>query len=62
MRREIREKRHKLYQDSVRLRDCSNEGKGEHTFKIREKQDEVYKKWKFYDEIIKANDKINKNN
>ena len=62
MKKEIREKRHDLYRKSLKLRDLSNSFDGEKSYEIRKKQDEIYNKWKFYNNIIKADDKINKQN
>lgn len=60
MKREIRDKRDKLRKSSMRLReltlDCDLEM--EETLQLRKKQDEQYKKYEFYDNLIKANDKI----
>ena len=60
MKKEIRDKRKKLLKESLRLRDLANENSGDKGFQIRDKHDVIYKKWKFYDSIIKANDKINR--
>lgn len=60
MKREIRDRRNELRETSVRLRklawDCDYEE--EKNFKIREKQHEQYKRFNFYDGMIKANEKI----
>lgn len=60
MKKEIRDKRKKLLKESLRLRDLANETPGEKGFEIRDNQNDVYHKWKFYDGIIKADDKINR--
>lgn len=55
----IYKKREKLYQESILLRDEA--GKTDNYLKsadMRKKQDELYKRWKFYNNIIKAKDKI----
>lgn len=59
MNKGIREKKDNLYEESVLLRNLANETPGEKGFLIRDKQNEVYKKWEFYANIIKANDKVN---
>lgn len=59
MKKEIREKRNELYQTSLRMRDIANDTKGEKGIEIRKKQDDVYKKWKFYHNIIKKMDEKN---
>ena len=58
MNREIRDVRDKLRKQSITLRNLANETSGEKGFEIRDKQNQVYNKWKFYTNILKANDKI----
>lgn len=61
MKREIREKRLKLKQSAMRLRELSSlneEVSYERSLQMREEQENTYKKWKFYDKMIKANDKV----
>jgi hypothetical protein len=59
MKREIRDKRDKLRQSSQRLRelalDCDFE---QSNFKVRVKQEEQFKRFKFYDGMIKASEKV----
>ena len=40
------------------LRSLAGDIHGKKSHELRDKQDEVYKRWKFYSEILKANDKI----
>lgn len=60
MKREIREKRDKLRKSSMKLReltlDC--DFRTEKTLQLRKIQDEQYKKYEFYDNFIKANERI----
>ena len=60
MKREVRDKRNKLRKSSMKLRELTLDcGFGiEKTLQLRKKQDEQYKKYEFYDNLIKANDKI----
>lgn len=58
MKREIREKRKKIYLESKRLREIAYLGSTfEKAEEIRKEQDDLYKKSKFYDGIIKAMEK-----
>lgn len=64
MKREIRDRRNELRETSVRLRklawDCDyEEGKN---FKIRENQTDQYKRFNFFDGMIKATEKITRGN
>ena len=60
MKREIREKRDKLRKSSMKLReltlDC--DVRTEKTLQLRKIQDEQYKKYEFYDNFIKANERV----
>lgn len=60
MKREIRDKRNELREKSIRLRELAWECdyKEEKNFQIREKQDDQYKRFIFYDEMIKASEKV----
>lgn len=60
MDKEIRIKRNKLRDGSIRLKELAfYDNLGSDTnFKIREKQEKQYKKYKFYDGFIKAADKV----
>lgn len=64
MNREIRDKRNELRKTSKRLREiawnCDFEE--EKNLKIRERQEKEYKRYKFFDSFIKANDKVRSNN
>lgn len=63
MKREIRDKRHKLLLRSRELKDAKfNEKlqKGNEVSRLIKDQEEVYKKWAFYDGIIKADEKVRK--
>ena len=63
MKREIRDERNKLKRNSIRLRTLTwEEDLPDETIKkIRKKQDVEYKKIVFYDNLIKANERIKKN-
>lgn len=54
----LRDERYKILRQSTLLQQAvineDNKGKA---FKIKKKQNEVYKKWKFYDGFIKAQEK-----
>ena len=64
MKREIRDKRNEYRDYSVRLKELSwkQELSSRENFILRERQDECYKRFKFYDSMIKANDKVRSNN
>ena len=53
--RNIRDKRYEYYRKSKELQElfmkCDNKNKA---YKIKQKQDETYKKFRFYDNIIKS--------
>ena len=52
-------KRNKLKENSIRLRTVKFDESVNRdlTFKLNREQDEIYKKYKFYDNFIKANEK-----
>jgi len=52
--RELLIERQKLYEESKEMRSLSFKYKWENMDKKRAEQDKKYKKWKFYDEFIKA--------
>ena len=63
----LRSKREELRKTSVILKNASIIVEGnnikknyEKSIKIKEKQDEVYKKWNFYDNFIKATEECKK--
>ncbi len=60
MKKEIREKRNELRETSKKLRELTWEKNltWEESHKLREKQEEQYKRFRFYDNIIKANEKV----
>lgn len=59
MKREIRDKRTELYFKSIRLQSCMFDSSTvKKTQELKKEQDDVYNRWKFYDGILKANDKI----
>ena len=60
MKRCVRDSRHKLYKASVELKDIANkcEDLSKSTV-IRSEQDKFYKKWLFYNNIIKEIEKKN---
>lgn len=59
MNKDIRKKRYELLIKSKNLRELSTMQKYEKGKKLRDKQDEIYKKYKFYDNIIKSMEKSN---
>jgi hypothetical protein len=64
MKREIRDKRYKLLMNSKNLRTAKFEPKiknNDEVTKMMNEQDELYNKWSFYDNFIKANERISKN-
>lgn len=60
--RELRKERERLKKQSINLRDLAFDAKGEKVNKLREQQNDKYNQWKFYDNFIKAQEKIEKNN
>ena len=62
MKREILDKKNKLYKESTKLRLLALETDKPKGKELRKRQDEVFKRWKFYSEILKANDKIKRDN
>lgn len=59
MKKEIRDKRFKLLKEGKKLQELSlNDCDFDNAIRIKEQQQEVYDKFKFYDEFIKANDKL----
>lgn len=57
--RSIRDKREKLRQESIRLSELFME-QDDFNFELYEEQDRTYKKWKFYDNLIKNMEKVEK--
>lgn len=62
MKREIRDKRANLLKKAKGLRDLQFDEENERTDQTTKEQDDVYKRYKFYDNIIKTNDKMKKGN
>ena len=62
MKRDISDKRNELRNKSIALDGLKLDKnlKYETSIKIAGEQNEVYKKWEFYDNFIKANEKIKK--
>lgn len=60
MKREIRNERNKLRERSILLRDVLKDDKTNKnkTNQIYEEQNKIYQKYKFYDNFIKAQEKI----
>jgi len=57
----VRKRRDELRKNAIGLQKACimvGENNFDKSKQIREKQDEVYKQWKFYDEFIKAKEKI----
>lgn len=60
MKREIREKRNELRKSSMKLRELAwscDFGK-EKNFQFRKNQDDQYKRYEFYDNFLKASEKV----
>lgn len=57
--KKLRDERYKLYKKSILLQETSKEEKisQKRTFELNRIQNEIYKKWKFYDNFIKAVEK-----
>lgn len=55
--RELLIERQKLFEESTGMRNLSFKYDKNNTIKKREEQDKKYKKWKFYDNFIKAIEK-----
>lgn len=49
--------RQKLYKEGIELQNLLFEEKNKNTDKTKQLQNKIYKKWKFYDEFIKAKEK-----
>lgn len=65
MKRSARDERKKLYESTIRLKELSFSKNLDYdlSMKIRQEQEELYKKWEFYNKLIKIEDKIKcKNN
>lgn len=60
MKREIRDKRKKLLIQSMELRTLHFDPQCNNQDEILEQQDKLYKKWSFYDNMIKASEKVKK--
>lgn len=54
MKPDVRKKRDKLLYESLKLRELASDNSGTKSFDIRKQQDEVYKRWEFYDKLLKA--------
>ena len=61
MKREIRDKRYELLLKSKELKSKNFDPQCENTDKVMEEQKSIYKKWNFYDKLIKAGEKVKKN-
>ena len=57
--RDLYIEKRKLFKESINLNNLSKE-EGANSFKLKEQQNEVYKKYKFYDEFLKAQNKSKK--
>ena len=57
--KKLKEERYKLYKQSTLLqKKCIETDNYIKSMQLRDKQDKAYKKWKFYDEFIKAQEKL----
>lgn len=57
MKREVREKRNKFKKDWIALKTFAIDKTNKNAYKTRKQEDKIYKKWKFYDEMIKRLEK-----
>ena len=55
----IRNKREELRKKSVGLREIAIDETADNSIEIRDKQDEIYNRWKFYDKVIKSVERVN---
>lgn len=57
--KKLRDERYELYKKSRLLQETSKEEKvpQKRTFELNKMQNEIYKKWNFYDKFIKAVEK-----
>lgn len=62
LKRDIRDKREKLFQASKQLRKLGSDEEltYDESLKVRAEQRQKYKKFSFYDNFIKASDKVKK--
>lgn len=60
MKRSARDKRKELYNGTIRLKELSfsNDLDYDSSMKVREEQDKLYKRWEFYNNLIKTEDKL----
>lgn len=57
--KETRQKRSELCRESFRIRKAMSEDVSyEKMMELKRKQNEIYKKWDFYDKFIKADEKL----
>lgn len=57
--KKLKDERYKLYKQSTILQEeFMRTDNFKKAMKVKEKQDKAYKKWKFYDSFIKAQEKI----
>ena len=55
----LKDARYRLYKQSTILQQAAlDEENMIKSFQLKERQDKAYKKWKFYDNFIKAQEKI----
>lgn len=53
IKKEVRLEREKLKKQSINLRELAKDVEYEKSLKLREEQNKIYQKWKFYDFILK---------
>lgn len=60
MKRSARDKRKELYNGTIRLKELSfsKDLDYDSSMKVREEQDKLYKRWEFYNNLIKTEDKL----
>lgn len=60
MKRSARDKRKELYNGTIRLKELSfsNDLDYDSSMKVREEQDKLYRRWEFYNNLIKTEDKL----
>lgn len=62
MKKEIRTKRNEYRDKSIKLRQLAlqDDVDSEVSYKLREKQDDQYKRFRFFDNFIKASERVKK--
>ena len=61
IKREVREKRNNLCKEGSLLQKESWNKDYNKAMQLREKQEQIYKQWQFYNNFIKASEEVNNN-